>query len=85
MKDPKQILKNIIENDGCCNWVFKYPNACDNCPIGKLKQKRNGDYYSCVEALGAIELTAEEANRRYRSVAERLFIDIEIEDLLSDD
>lgn len=77
------ILEKIIENDGSCTkWANEH--VCAKCPLSKLKQKPNGTYYSCIEALGVQELSEEEADAKYKEVASRILLDEAIDDLLGD-
>lgn len=75
------ILKKIVESEGSCT-LWAKPSICQNCPLSKLKKKPTGDYLSCVEALGAQELTEEEADAKYKEVASRIIIDKAVDDLL---
>ena len=78
------ILNKIIEEDGSCTrWAN--PTVCAQCPLSKLKKKPNGDYLSCIEALGAENLTEEEADAKYKEVASRILLDEAIDDLLVED
>ena len=77
-----EILKKIIEEDGSCTW--SRPAICKNCPLSKLKQKDNGDFYSCIEALGVQDLTEEQADAQYKKVAERLLLDETVDAILGD-
>ena len=75
------ILNKIIENDGSCTqWAS--PSVCKECPLSKLRQKEDGTYLSCVEALGIEEMTEEEADARYKEVASRILLDEAIDKIL---
>lgn len=77
------ILNKIIEEDGSCTqWAS--PAICAQCPLSKLKQKPDGTYLSCVEALGVDEMTEEEADARYKEVASRILLDEAIDDILGE-
>lgn len=77
------ILKKLVDSDGSCN-LWAKPSVCQHCPLSKLKKKPNGEYLSCIEALGAQELTEEEADAKYKEVASRIMIDQTIDDLLGE-
>jgi hypothetical protein len=77
------ILNKIVEEDGSCTkWAS--PSVCAECPLSKLKKKPDGSYLSCVEALGAQDMTEEEADAKYKEVAERLLLDEAIDDILGE-
>lgn len=81
MKDEREILEKIVENDGSCTkWANK--SICEACPMSRLKKRDNGGYYSCFEAICALELSEEDADRKYKEAAVRLLQDMSIEDLL---
>ena len=80
-EDERQILENIVENDGSCTqWANK--QICEQCPMSRLKKRSNGSYYSCFEAICVTELSEEDADARYDRAAVRLLMDISIEDML---
>lgn len=75
------ILKKIIDSEGSCTqWASKA--ICEVCPLSKLRQKENGTYLSCIEALGVMDMTEEEADAKYKDVANRLLLDEEIDEIL---
>lgn len=75
------ILKKIIEQEGSCTqWAS--PSVCTKCPMSKLKQKEDGHYLSCIEALGIQDMSEEEADTRYKEVAIRLLLDETIDEIL---
>jgi hypothetical protein len=77
------ILKKIIENEGSCTqWAS--PSICKQCPLSKLRQKEDGTYLSCVEALGIQDMTEEEADARYEEVASRILLDEAIDNILGE-
>lgn len=78
-----EILKKIIEEEGSCTKWAK-PSICKNCPLSKLKQKEDGNYLSCVEALGVSDMTEEDADARYKEVATRILLDEAIEEILGE-
>jgi hypothetical protein len=77
------ILKRIIMEDGNCCWAS--PSICARCPLSKLKKKPNGSNMSCIEALKIEDLSEQEADAKYKEVAERLLLDEEIESILGGD
>ena len=78
------ILKKIIEADGSCTkWAS--PLVCARCPLSKLRKKTSGGYLSCIEAVGAQDMTEEEADVRYKEVASRITLDQAVDDLLCDE
>lgn len=77
------ILNKIIENEGSCTqWAG--PAVCRQCPMSKLRKKEDGTYLSCVEALGIENMTEEEADARYKEVAERILLDEAIDKILGE-
>jgi hypothetical protein len=77
------ILNKIIDNEGSCTqWAS--PSVCKLCPLSKLKQKEDGTYLSCVEALGIENMTEEEADARYKEVASRILLDEAIDSILGE-
>lgn len=80
--DEADILQKIIEEDGNCSW--SKPSICARCPLSKLKAKPNGDYLSCMEAVGAQELDEIEADAAYKAAAERALLDLQIETVLEE-
>lgn len=77
------ILKKIIESDGSCTqWAT--PAICKLCPMSKLKQKEDGNFLSCVEALGVNDMTEEEADAKYKDIASRLLLDEAIDEILGE-
>lgn len=79
----EEILKKIIENKGCCNWITDlYPNdgvkkVCHKCPIAR---DEHGQYTSCAKLLGAPDYNQlgyiRTINQRYLKKAEELLFDI---------
>jgi len=83
MEDMSSILNKIIEAEGSCTqWAS--PSVCKECPLSKLRQKSNGNYLSCIEALGVQEMTEEEADARYKEVAIRILLDEAIDEILGE-
>ena len=76
-------MNKIIEAEGSCTqWAS--PSVCKECPLSKLRQKSNGNYLSCIEALGVQEMTEEEADARYKEVAIRILLDEAIDEILGE-
>lgn len=79
------ILSKIIEEEGHCG-LWATPDVCRRCPLGRLKQKADGSYLSCVEALNATNVSSEqEADALYKEVAVRLLLNKTVEDMLVED
>lgn len=77
------ILNKIIQSDGSCTqWASI--DVCKQCPMSKLRKKEDGTYLSCIEALGAQDMTEEEADARYKEVASRILLDEEIDAILGE-
>jgi hypothetical protein len=74
-----EILRKVV-NDSSCSWSNR--KTCAQCPLSRLKQKEDGSYMSCIEAVGAQELIGPAADDRYQEVATKLLIDYEIEAIL---
>jgi hypothetical protein len=83
MGNMNNILNKIIEAEGSCTqWAS--PSVCKECPLSKLRQKSNGTYLSCIEALGVQNMTEEEADARYKEVAARILLDEAIDEILGE-
>jgi hypothetical protein len=83
MGNMNNILNKIIEAEGSCTqWAS--PSVCKECPLSKLRQKPNGTYLSCIEALGVQNMTEEEADARYKEVAVRILLDEAIDEILGE-
>lgn len=78
--DKNEILQRIINEEGNCSWANK--KICSQCPLSKLLKRPDGNYYSCVEAVDATDLTEEQADARYKEIATRLLMDEAINELL---
>lgn len=81
--ESSSILKRIVEEQGNCSWATKA--TCEKCPLSKLKQRENGNYMSCIEALQIENISEEEADAKYQEVAERLLLDESIESILGEE
>jgi hypothetical protein len=79
---PKRILNKIISEDGSCTgWANS--SICKVCPLSKLKTREDGTYVSCIEAVGATTCnTLEEADIKYKKMAEKILVDIIAEEHL---
>lgn len=80
--DDAAILKKIVQEDGNCAWARE--SVCMRCPLARLKQKEDGSFYSCLEALKAHDLSEEAADVLYKEVAERLLLDEAVEAILEE-
>jgi hypothetical protein len=78
--DKSNILNKIIEEGGSCCW--SKPSICAACPLSRLRQRPDGTWMSCVEAVGIENLTEEEADAKYLEIATRILVDETIEDIL---
>ena len=79
------ILSKIIEEEGHCG-LWATPDVCKRCPLSRLKQKVDGSWLSCVEALNATNANSEaEADALYKEVAVRLLLNKSIEDMLTNE
>lgn len=79
-----EILKEIIAQDGnCSGWANK--SLCRLCPMSKLKQRADGSYLSCIEAIGAHNMSEEEADIKYKEVATKMLVDAEMDKLLREE
>lgn len=77
------ILNKIILSEGSCTqWAS--PSICKQCPLSKLRQKSNGTYLSCIEALGVQDMTEEEADAKYKEVAARILLNEAIDEILGE-
>ena len=77
------ILNKIIEEEGSCTqWAT--PSVCRECPLSKLRQKSDGNFLSCIEALGVQEMTEEDADARYKDVAIRILLDEAVDEILGE-
>lgn len=74
------ILERIINEGGSCTWSSRH--VCVLCPMSRLKKHESGAYMSCIEAVGAHEMSEEEADKRYREVAIALLMDVEVDSIL---
>jgi len=78
------ILSKIIEEDGHCG-LWATPDVCKRCPLSRLKQKADGSWLSCVEALNATNVSSEqEADALYKEIAIKLLLNKSVEDMLID-
>lgn len=78
--DEKQILEKIIDEEGSCCWAT--PKICEQCPLSKLKQRPDGTYLSCAEAIKIDGDTEKDADARYKEIACRVLTDMSIEEYI---
>jgi len=79
------ILSKIIEEEGHCG-LWATPDVCRRCPLSRLKQKADGSYLSCIEAINAASVSSEqEADALYKEIAIKLLLNKSVEDMLIDD
>lgn len=77
------ILNKIVESNGSCtNWVRR--SICEKCPLSQFKKKPNGNYFSCIEAVGAQDMSEEEADARYKETASKLLLDEMLDKILGE-
>jgi len=86
----KEVLKRIIDAKGSCDWVFSLYrgcNICHFCPLGKLREKPNGDYYSCYEAVCGEQKIDDDSkiDKMYLEAAEKKLLDISVDEELGID
>lgn len=79
--NKNEILQRIINEDGNCSWACS--KICAVCPLSRLKQRSDKNWYSCVDAIGVNHLTEEEADAKYKEIATRLLMDEAIDELLA--
>jgi len=80
--NERDILERIVVENGNCS-AFADGETCLKCPMSRLKKQHNGSYYGCVEALGIDKLPIQEHDAIYKEKAERLLLDMSIEDMLT--
>jgi len=78
------IIKRIIADNGHCGSWAKKNTVCKVCPLSKLSMKIDGTFLSCFEAVGAINLSEEEADMKYKEAATRVLLDAQIDDIIRD-
>jgi len=78
--DKKDILQKIIDKEGNCCW--SNPTICEQCPLSKLKKRKDGTYKSCAEVVRIDGETEDDADARYKDIAMRLLLDISVEEYL---
>ena len=79
---PADILEKIVSENGSCDWAD--PNTvCSNCPFSKLKQRPDGTYLSCLDALGVTNYKSRTAqDELYLKAAKEYLISQNIDTLL---
>ena len=85
---PKEILKSIIDNDGSCrNAVMD--TCCKHCPISKLAGDQRSCYSYVVFCFGGYSegqlKTLDDVDKVYKELAEKLYIDMIVDDILCED
>ena len=80
--NEREILEKIVKQEGSCTgWATR--SICTLCPMSRLKQKADGSYYSCIEALGADQVDSQEdQDILYKDAAKRALLDMSMEDML---
>ncbi len=73
-------MNRIIEENGSCCWADN--DICKQCPLSKLKQRPDGTYQSCAEAIRIDGCTEEDADARYKEIAIKVLLDISIEEYI---
>jgi len=53
--------------------------------MSRLKQRIDGNWLSCADAVGVNNMSEEESDVRYKEIAIRLLLNEAIDDLLVDD
>ncbi len=74
------LLEVIIANSGNCH--FAKPKDCEICPLARTK---SGERTGCIENVGIVGLSTQEANEKYLQAAINTLADIHVEDILKDD
>lgn len=77
---PVDILEKIVSTNGSCDWAG--PSTCAECPFSKLKQREDGTYLSCLDALNADIKDKKEQNKLYLQAAKEYLISENIDALL---
>lgn len=77
---PADILEKIVSENGSCDWAD--PNICQNCPFSKLKQRQDGTYLSCLDALCADMKNKKAQDELYLKAAKEYLISENIDTLL---
>jgi len=89
--DEKDILQEIIDEDGSCDWIEKHPSGshyiCSQCPMSKLVKRVNSDYYlSCWDALRISSSDTEsEVDNKYKEQATKILFDLISDEILGED
>ena len=77
----RQLLQSIIDNDGeCIDMAITLD--CKDCPISKMANRSDGSRLSCVSVVQATDSSTSSLNAKYKNLAEKLLIDLEIEEIL---
>jgi hypothetical protein len=80
------ILQRLIKEEGSCDGWAESMDACASCPLAKFKTKPDGNYLSCIEAVGISEdMSEHEMNTKYKAAAEKVLVDLQMEAMLEED
>lgn len=85
--DNKRILQKIIQEQGNCSWVDRYPEhyVCEKCPLAKLAISR-GKYLSCYEMIiGKVGISQKDQDTLYRKAAEDALFNITLDEIIQED
>lgn len=78
--EPVDILKKIIKTNGSCD--FAKPSICVKCPLAQLRTTERGMFMGCIEAIGVVGLSNQEADAKYLAAAQKKLLDIEMDLML---
>lgn len=84
--ESKEILKNIIEDDGSCDWIISTAgdkdHPCDFCPLSERALDDEGEHVGCTRY---VEIkTGGTTDQDYLEVAIKILTELEIEDIILD-
>ncbi len=75
------ILQKIVDEEGSCTWADE--RVCRTCPLSRLKTRPDGNYISCLEAVGGHNTTTEEeSDALYLNAALKLLMDVNVQYIL---
>jgi len=82
--DKREILQKIIDDGGDCEALHARSllYLCKSCPLSKLKQRSDGTYLSCWDAIVVGEDDYRFAEELYLDKALEVLQDIMVEDML---
>lgn len=81
--NKREILQKIIDSEGSCDWSDS--ETCAKCPMSRLKFRDDGNPLSCVDALNIEGVKIEERDKVYKTAAEKVLADLEIEKIIEED